>query len=182
TSARYRYEFGGVAYESQRIGIGKSAGDSVGGWQRRWYNILSEARAGNQPVTVWVDPRRPHRAVLDREVRWSMVVFHLPFALLFTAIGGAALYAFLYLLVTPMRVLEARKESKARKVEDGRVQGAGLWVVAVFWCGLAWPCAGLVWMEPTPWLPRIIVSFFAGVGAWLLWHAARGGSLRTTDG
>ncbi|MGV3572173.1 MAG: DUF3592 domain-containing protein [Ramlibacter sp.] len=182
TEVRYRYTFGGMEYESSRIGIGKAGGDSVGSWQRRWYNRLSDARANGRPVTVWVDPKRPHRAVLDREIRWGMVIFHIPFALLFTAIGGAAFYAFLYLLVTPMRVLEARKAPEVREVEDGRVHGAGLWLIAVFWCGLAWPVTALVWMEPQPWLPRIIVSCFAVVGGWLLWHAFRGGSLRTTDG
>ncbi|QJW83574.1 DUF3592 domain-containing protein [Ramlibacter terrae] len=140
----------------------------------------AQRRAREQaPVTVWVDPQRPHRAVLDRDIRWGMVIFHIPFALLFTAIGGAALYAFLYLLVTPTRVLEARKKPQVREAADNRVQGGALWLMAVFWCGLAWPCAALVWMEPQPLLPRIIVSFFAGVGAWLLWHAFRGGSLRT---
>lgn len=180
THVRYRYQFGGATYESSRIGIGKGGGDSIGNWQRGWYNQLGDALANERPVTVWVDPERPHRAVLDRDIRWSMVVFHIPFALLFTAIGGAALYAFLSLLVTPAHMLGTRPRPDKRMVKDGRLQGTGLWVMAVFWCGLAWPCAALVWMEPTPWLPRIIVSFFAGVGAWLLRHAWNGGSLKTT--
>jgi hypothetical protein len=165
--ARYRYEFRGKSYESARVGTGVQSSDDIGTWQRDWYRRLDAARDAERAVTAWVDPQRPDRALLDRAVRWGMVAFHIPFALLFTAIGVAGLWGFCYLLVTPAEVLKRRRGRKFKE-EDRRVRMAGLWLLALYWCGLSGPMAALVWLEPQPWLTRVLVTLFALTGLGLL--------------
>lgn len=164
--ARYRYVVDGKPYESGRIGTGRGGMDNIGTWQHDWFRQLKAARDTGRPVTAWVDPARPWRAVLDRSVRWSMVAFHMPFALVFTGVGLAALWGACYLVVTPAREL-AREGGSRRPMPGGRPVHGALWLMALFWCGLSWPMAALVWLEPTPALPRVVVTGFALVGLWL---------------
>jgi len=92
--ARYRYEWAGRAYESTRIGLPGSAGsDNIDDWHHAWDSRLRAARDGGPPVTAWVDPQHPERAVLDPHLRWRKLLFMLPFALLFPLMAAGALYA-----------------------------------------------------------------------------------------
>lgn len=177
--ARYRYVVDGKPYESGRIGTGRGGMDNIGTWQHDWFRQLKAARDAGRPVTAWVDPARPWRAVLDRSVRWSMVAFHMPFALVFTGVGLAALWGACYLLVTPARELAREGGARRRMLGDSQVRDGALWLMALFWCGLSWPMAALVWLEPTPALPRAVVTGFALVGLWLArlaWMTPRRGS------
>ena len=165
--ARYRYVVDGKPYESDRIGTGRGGMDNIGTWQRDWFRQLKAARDAGRPVTAWVDPARPWRAVLDRSVRWSMVAFHMPFALVFTGVGLAALWGACYLLVTPSRQLTREGGVQRRMLGDGQMRNGALWFMALFWCGLSWPMAALVWLASASLLARVVVTGFALVGLWL---------------
>lgn len=93
--ARYAYRWEGRDFEATRVGVGANGADNIGNWHDLWHQRLKQARDAEQPVPAWVDPQRPERALLDRSVRWGLVALHLPFAILFTAVGlGAAVVFF----------------------------------------------------------------------------------------
>jgi hypothetical protein len=98
--------------------------DNIGDWHQRWHARLSDARANEQPVAAWVDPRRPSQAVLERRVRWGLALFRVPFAVLFTAVGvGAALIFGFALLGLPTRRRQL-SSSAARSSKSAAATGA----------------------------------------------------------
>jgi Protein of unknown function (DUF3592) len=110
--ARYAYRYGGRDFEATRIGLDTWIGaDNVGDWHQRWHHNLTDARAREQPVAAWIDPDSPARAVLERRPRWGLLLFRLPFALLFTAVGVGAAVMFVRALLglpdPPKRVRSA---------------------------------------------------------------------------
>ena len=118
--ARYAYRVGGRDFESTRIGLDTWVGsDNVGDWHHRWHALLSDARAREQPVAAWVDPSAPQRAVLERQPRWGLLLFRLPFALIFTAVGMGAAVVFGRALLgrptTPRQLSSALRTTAARK-------------------------------------------------------------------
>lgn len=63
TNVLYRYEFGGVIYQSDRLALFKQTGS--------FYRSLKWDLEHNRPILAWVDPDHPQRAFLDREfVLW----------------------------------------------------------------------------------------------------------------
>lgn len=92
--ARYAYRVNGQDHEGRRVGLVEWGSDNVGRWQHDWYARLQDARQREQSVLAWVDPARPARSILDRNVRWGLMAFHLPFAVLFTAVGVGAAVVF----------------------------------------------------------------------------------------
>jgi hypothetical protein len=76
----YRYRFGGSSYIAHRIGVHLQAADNMGGWQQRWVERLRDPEADAANLTAWVDPRHPENALLDRSLRWSLLLFHACFA------------------------------------------------------------------------------------------------------
>jgi hypothetical protein len=123
--ARYAYRFDGRDHESTRVGLERQMGaDNIGDWHQRWHARLSDARANEQPVAAWVDPRRPSQAVLERRVRWGLALFRVPFAVLFTAVGvGAALIFGFALLGLPTRRRQL-SSSAARSSKSAAATGA----------------------------------------------------------
>ena len=91
-AAQYRYEVGGKTYTGKRVGYGDEAADNIGEWHEDRFAELDDARKSGQPLLAWHDPKNPAEAVLDRNLRWGMVLFLLPFAVLFSAVGLGALW------------------------------------------------------------------------------------------
>lgn len=92
--ARYAYRVNGRDYEGRRVGLLDWGSDNVGTWHQDWHARLDDARQREQPVAAWIDPSQPGRSILDRRVRWGLMALHLPFALLFTAVGVGAAVVF----------------------------------------------------------------------------------------
>ncbi len=59
TNVLYRYEFGGMPHQSDRLALFKRTGS--------FYQSLKWDLDHNRPILVWVDPDHPQRAFLDRE-------------------------------------------------------------------------------------------------------------------
>ncbi|MDH4416577.1 MAG: DUF3592 domain-containing protein, partial [Acidovorax sp.] len=98
--APYRYEFGGARYEGTQVGLDAQGGaDNLGDWQQQWHRRLQEAQSRNQAITVWVDPARPSRSLIDPHIRWPLLMVRLPFALVFTGVGLVAACAFVWVLL-----------------------------------------------------------------------------------
>ncbi len=188
-SARYRYTVGDDTHESTRIGLDTSAGsDNIGNWHQEWHARLTTAKDREQTITAWVDPTNPARSVLDPKIRWAKAFFHLPFALLFTGVGLVASWAFFRILfgrevagfgAGRQHGIEAEDAAQDSTGTEARARNSAsrgqwfLWFFALFWCGLSFPMAGVVWTTGTPWWVQAFMSVFVVVGVGLLIFAAR---------
>ncbi len=186
--ARYRYEFGGRPYEGSRVGLDTSAGaDNVGDWHERWHTRLQAAQARGEPITVLVNPSEPAQSLIDPDLRWPLLAFRLPFAVVFTGVGlGAAWWFFRVLgrLLRPGR--EAQRDGGAAEGVSGAslalpagqgqspaASSAGpIWLFSIFWCCIAFPMAGILWTtDSAPWFAKIFIGLFVAVGLGLMAYA-----------
>jgi hypothetical protein len=85
--ARYRYRFDGMDHVSDRVDFHPGA-DNLGDYHQREHRRLEAAFRAGQSVTAWVDPQRPERSVLNRDLRPARLGFGLLFAVMF---GGAGM-------------------------------------------------------------------------------------------
>ncbi len=176
--ATYRYTFEGKDYTGTRLSIATMGGaDNIGDWQEEIADFLQSARNEKRQVNVFVNPALPSQAVVDRAIRWNLMLFLVPFALGFGGVGAGALAAAWFVATRPEegspRAL-ARAEAKRRKAQQPGSGVGILWVFALLWSALAFPIAGLA-------MPQIIrqgnwvgyfVLLFPLVGLLLLWAAA----------
>jgi hypothetical protein len=177
--ARYAYRWEGRDYEGTRVGIHGDLSDNVGHWHEEHYRILNAARARGTPVPAWIDPSAPANAVLDRELRWGMALFMLPFATLFPMIGLGAWWMLWKTLRSPNEPEApalALAPNAERIASTAGPQARMLWFFAIFWNLIAFPIAGLVLTEGFAFDLRLLVLLFPAVGVWLAlsaWRASR---------
>src|SRR5690606_19445578 len=93
--ARFSYEFAGVRYHGDRVALA-SGTDNIGDFQQRLGRSLARARESGEPITVWVNAEDPQQAVVDRQMRWSLLGFKMIFVLVFGGIGTGLLVMSLY--------------------------------------------------------------------------------------
>ncbi|HOW71716.1 MAG TPA: DUF3592 domain-containing protein [Phycisphaerae bacterium] len=185
----YVYTFEGREYRGNRVGlIGGS--DNIGKWQRASYERLKQAFDRQQPVVCYVDPHKPENALLDREIRWPMVLFFVGFMVVFGGFGGLMLTVG---LVGTSAGRHARRMSQQYPDEPwlwnkrwaGGVihskashKAAGMWAGAIFWNGITIPVSAAIWSElshgPLT-LLWLFVIVFPLVGLLLI-----GGAIRAT--
>ena len=91
-TCHYVYEFDGACFEGDRVGL-EGAADNVGDWQRATHRKLKAAHEEDRPVTCYVDPAHPERAILRRELRPGMVALFIVFAVVFLAVGAGVTIA-----------------------------------------------------------------------------------------
>jgi hypothetical protein len=108
-ACRYTYEFNGVQYAGDRVGLEQGA-DNIGDWQKTVHQKLKLAFEKGQPVTCYVDPAHPQRAVLFRELRLAMLGFWLAFGAVFSTAGLAMVFGGAF----ARRSDAKRKELRAR--------------------------------------------------------------------
>lgn len=86
-TAEYEYLWRGERLFSDRVDLHPGA-DNLGDYHQVMHERLQRALRAGEPVTAWVDPDDPSRAVLNREMRWGLLGFGMIFPLVF---GGAGL-------------------------------------------------------------------------------------------
>ena len=138
------------------------------------------------PVTLWVNPQQPDEAVYDRSIRWMKVVFLIPFAVLFPAVGLGAWWVIWRI----WRNNDTPQDSVANLFKGGRsvispnapwvIQGdggglIGLSIMCAFWNILSWPIAILFFnsAKAAPWWATAIVSIFPVIGLVLLFNVLK---------
>lgn len=179
--ARYRYEWAGRPHESTRVGLPGSAGsDNIDAWHHDWDARLRAARDGGPPVTAWVDPQHPERAVLDPKLRWRKLLFMLPFAVLFPLVALGAVYA-AWKIVTPagpaepdaagLMADELAQPATSRHIP--RHNAVGLWLAAVALCVMSLAGIGMASSPSASGWMGLIVAVFALIGLLMLHTAAR---------
>lgn len=166
----YRYEWAGRPYLGDRLGPesdGRVGGsEAVAAWSER----LAQAQREARPLTAWVDPAAPHRALLQRRPALAELVFMLPFALAFPG-AGLALWGLAWALW----------RAPANLPEGEWVAGAASawrWTAALVWSALSVPVTGLFWLKAPGLLSGLMVLVFDGVALSLLWAAWSDGGRR----
>lgn len=86
-NCRYTYVYNGQSYTGKRVGVvGGSTSDY--GLHAGRADILREHASSGEPFTALVDPGRPERAILFREIDpWMRIM--IPFGLTFAVMGAA---------------------------------------------------------------------------------------------
>ena len=95
TAATYRYEYAGRTYDNHRVAI-DSGSDNIGSFQQQLYYRLRAAHEQHTPVTAYVDPAEPTKAVLNRELRFGLLAIKGVFALVFGGVGFGLLFGARY--------------------------------------------------------------------------------------
>ncbi|UTF60002.1 DUF3592 domain-containing protein [Gilvimarinus sp. DA14] len=148
--ATYRYQYQGQNYTGNRVGI-SSGSDNVGDYHQRVIGPLERAERNGSTVTAWVNPQQPEQAVLNRELRLSLILFKGLFVLLF---GGVGLGMWAYVFIarpdkTDVSEFEAQEKPWLSRNDwasptiksDGKTGMWALWVFAAFWNLISLPAA-----------------------------------------
>lgn len=178
--ATYRYQYQGQSYTGNRVGI-SSGSDNVGDYHQRVIGPLERAERNGSTVTAWVNPQQPEQAVLNRELRLSLILFKGLFVLLF---GGVGLGMWAYVFIARPDKTDVSSEQAAAKPwlsrrdwaspeikSDGRVGMWALWVFAAFWNVISLPAAfGAVEQalrgKTAAWLALLFPLFGMGLIFW----------------
>lgn len=89
--ATYRYHYQGRDYLGDAVSP-YAARDNIGSYWRDLAVRLAQARQRGEFVPVYVHPRNPERAWLDRTVRWGFLLFGTGFGGIFLAIGVGVIW------------------------------------------------------------------------------------------
>ena len=139
--ATYDYRFGGRDYSGDRVGI-SSGGDNIGEYQRETGRRLETAFRNGAPIEIFVNPDNPSEAIIDREVRWSLVGFKSIFVIVFGG-AGFAMLIWAWRAMPPQLFSETAPTSEPWLANDAwgsnsirsgsRVSMWFAWGFAVFW-------------------------------------------------
>ncbi len=89
--ANYSYDYRGQAYRGDRVAIAGGS-DNLGSFQQDLARRLIAARDAGEPVPVWINPENPREAVLNRDVRWGLMVTSLGMGVVFTGVGSSLVW------------------------------------------------------------------------------------------
>ncbi|QDT70434.1 hypothetical protein MalM25_33820 [Planctomycetes bacterium MalM25] len=184
--ATYEYVYEGQEYPGDRVGLLESQ-DNVGKHHKQLFKRLNEAKKKGRPVVCYVDPKHPEHALLDRTLRPAMVIFHLPFVVVFTLVGVGLTSAGVFASKSMLRdeALKAANPDRPWRWRDdwitGEVRSTGkkdltaALVFAVLWNGISLPGCLLFLSgdSDAPWWVGIIMLLFPAVGAWLAWRCLK---------
>jgi hypothetical protein len=119
--ARYRYVVAGRIYTGERVAVSSMA-DNLGDF---WYQLgwqLKRAHQQGKPVTAWVNPADPTKAVLDRSLRWPLLGFWAIFIVVFGGTGVGMLAG-------------ARHSSRQAAKPDRPLVNSQPWMAHPAWAG-----------------------------------------------
>ena len=140
---------------------------------------LSRVRSGSQTLTVWVNPKEPSDAVIDREMRWGLFAFKLLFLFLFGGVGLGGLYA----MYRFRNLGEVRADANPNRpwtmydewnsdtiLSNAKTGNTAMLVFALIWNLISWPTMFAV-VEPVSkgeYL-ALVALLFPVVGIFLAW-------------
>ena len=146
-AAAYRYTFQGKTYDGTRLGTMRIGGTTnVDDFDDRVGAMLAEGREKKKPITVFVNPDEPSEAMVDRAIRWGLLMFLTPFAVAFGGVGLGALW--LVKRIFREEPKASGKKGRERNVGAEAVSSAasgagGLWFFAIMWNAISFPIAAL---------------------------------------
>jgi len=91
TRVHYRYEYGGVSYRGNSVGVSEVK-DNIGSWHRDMQAYLGRIKRSGDTLQIWVNPFNPSQAVIDRDMRWGLFALASGFCSIFILIGLGVIY------------------------------------------------------------------------------------------
>jgi len=174
----YSYQWQDKRYFGDRSGTFALGGSSeVDDWDYRMEALVTEALQQKKPITTWVNPDNPKESMIDREIRWKLLLVFLPFAVGF---GAAGITAFVLIGRDALP-----QKARPKGVPKGSYAGVPLlkprarqalfqWAVAFVWNAVSLPVALLgipsLYAEGA-WFPLVLVAIFPLIGALIVWGA-----------
>ncbi len=181
--ARYSYEYGGKAYEGDRVTL-QGGQDSVGTYQQDRATALEGIKKAGGKTVCYVNPHDPSQAMLYRDVRIGLLGFKLMFTTIFGGVGFGLLAAAFYGRRAATHEANAKRDSPGepwlwrRDWASGRIRSSGnallgfVTFFAVCWNAMTWPVVLSVWGRGQqdsgpPWLLLALFPLAGfGVGCW----------------
>jgi hypothetical protein len=163
----YRYTFDGREYKGDRMGTEILGGsDNLDSWHADMDNLLTTAKKQGKPITIYVNPDSPAESMIDRAIRWKLMLVFLPFALGFGGVGVGALGMLVKTLVSG-----SGSSSRSGSRVGSQVGGvAAQWAFAIIWNVISIPI-GLFAVQDAidsgNWL-LYLVLFFPLIGFFML--------------
>ncbi len=175
TRATFEYQWLGKTYRSQQVALVDSGSDNIGDFHHQNYQKLKQAYDQEQTVHLWVDPKHPADAVYSKEIRWTKIVFLLPFAILFPLIGIGAWWLIFRIWVPkseklPQHFIVQMQAmgfgSNSHQVILPALESIAAWLgMSLFWNLISWPIAILVFAgSSTHLFAKIIAIIFPAIG------------------
>ena len=195
-TARYRYEYAGKQYESDRVAL-YSGSDNLGSFQEDLAKKLERKFKAEEPWTAFVNPDDPAEAVLDRSLRPWFTLFKLGFGLIFAGVGIG--------MIVGGRIMARREREKQQLAEQypdepwkvrqdwaaGRINSGQkyavwlAWGIAFFWNFISWSaCLGAfssdknlpLWTYAIIFGFPLIGLFLLGLAVYVTWQRIRWGN------
>ncbi len=132
---------------------------------------LEKAFREQQPITVWVSPRKPEVALVSRDLPLRSLWGRIPMAVGFSIFAIAGVMGTLGCL---------GNFAYYRRMVDA----AGLWLFSALWCGFVFPLfIAVSRASSNEWIVATVISFFALIGVLMLYSAVAGSlwGVRETD-
>lgn len=176
----YTYEYRGETHTGNRVGL-ESGSDSITDWHKHTHNRLKQSRDRNESVTCYVNPKNPEESLLDRDIRWHLVLFYLAFVVTFGGFGSAAIIGVCYYFRN-QRIKAGLKERypdqpwmSNPKWHDNTIRPSrriallGIWGFAIFWNAIAIPLGVLFVPEYNEQGPVVLIAaIFPLIGLFLI--------------
>ena len=90
--AEYEYQVDQTTYRGKRVYVAQFS-DNIGRYQEQLQHRLESSQSAQNSITVWFDPANPSQSVIDRDMRWGLLVFVTIFCSVFILIGSVVAYA-----------------------------------------------------------------------------------------
>lgn len=92
--ANYSYSWEGTEYNSDRVFFNETVGLRKD-YYTNIYHQLSKHGSPSNPIMIWVNPKRPHQAVIFKHIRWDKFGFACFISLCFASFGFGPLWVWL---------------------------------------------------------------------------------------
>jgi len=190
-SARFRFEVSGHIYESSRYGI-HTGNDNIGNYHQQQYQRLQRIERDQLPLTVWYDPADPNQAVVDRDLRWGLMLMQAVFAVVFALVGLVVVIVGWFgkaqstgVGAEPMAgEMAAPFDFSDRQPISPSVTGQHwmMWLFATLWNLIAFPACFAAMdeisrIQKTEDYLLLLILLFPLVGVFLVWQAIKGSIL-----
>ncbi|MFQ5609167.1 MAG: DUF3592 domain-containing protein [Woeseiaceae bacterium] len=181
--ASYTYSYFGQTYTGDRVGLSSDA-DNIGDYQRDTGNALARTMAGQQHITVLVNPDNPAEAIIDPSIRWGLLGFKSIFLLVFGGVGLGLLIAVWRAPKEKDKTLPEFQQSPwlvnhrwqtATIRSSSKMSMWTTWGFAAFWNLVSAPAPFLAWRELVEKQNYIVLValLFPLVGLYLIGWAVR---------
>lgn len=163
----YTYEWQGKKYVGDRAGTFILGGTSeIDDWDDRMEAAITAAQQADKPLMVFVNPDNPSESMVNREIRWKLLLVALPFGLAF---GGGGLAAAFLIGRTALGIKQSG--GSVPWLRPRTREALWQWAVGIVWSGVSAPIALIA--IPSLWaqgeyFPVILLSIFPVIGLVIL--------------